>query len=193
MAWPAQFESPDDLEQAELEIRAAVLDCFLSQASDARFGFTEDVAHIRKRYPDKATKWLTFSTIIDPDVADPVAEAEKPLDQQQRLNRYFAIELNAFNRNRAQVNELWMTYNMIISFGVKDEYKSDPARNSSDELTALNLRFYAFLANNPDLGLGKGISHQHLRQQSRRFSLADAQGRAANIIDDSLTVILEVC
>lgn len=184
MALPEDYDTPEGEEQAELEIRKAIVDCFLAVAENERFGFTATLAHDRLRYPDRNNVWEEIATIVDPDTADEDAE------KRTRLLRYFAVSLVGFSRT---LRELSFRYAIKLSFGFKDVYKTDENRNSSDELTALLVQYQKYLANNLNLGLDDRVAHQYLNCGNVRFVLKDAQGNAVQVTDNTLTVILEVC
>jgi hypothetical protein len=184
MALPNDYDSPLGEEEAELEIRKAIVECFLSVAGNPRFGFDSDHAHTRLRYPDKNSTWEFVASIVDPDTAsaDPT--------EQTRLVRYFAVALVGVART---LKELTLRYAIKISFGFKDVYASNVNLNSSDELTACLMQYQKFLANNLNLGLDDRVSHQYLTTTNVRFVLKDAQGSAVQVSDNTLNVILEVC
>lgn len=184
MALPVDYDSPEGEEQAELEIRKALVGCFLAVAGNDRFGFDADHAHERLRYPDKNDTWEFIATIIDPDTED--ADAEK----QTRLLRYFAVAHVGFS---ATLRELTLRYSIKVSFGFKDVYASDENRNSSNEISACLMQFQKYLRNNQNLGLDDRVSHQNLVGNSILFIPKDAQGNAIHIANTTLNVILEVC
>lgn len=184
MPLPNDYDSPLGEEQAELEIRKAIVECFLVIGGDPRFGFDADHAHERLRYPDSNTTWEFLATIVDPDTASAQPE------EQTRLVRYFAVSLVGFART---LRELTFRYAIKVSFGFKDVYASDDTRNSSNELTACLVQYQKFLANNLNLGLDDRVSHKYLVLDNVRFVLKDAQGSAVQVSDNRLDVILEVC
>lgn len=184
MALPNDYDTPLGEEQAELEIRKAIVECFLSVAGNARFGFDVTHAHERMRYPDKNDTWEFIATIIDPDTAD--ADAEK----QTRLLRYFAVQHVGFS---ATLRELTLRYAIKLSFGFKDVYATDANRNSSDELSACLMQYQKFLRNNLNLGLDDRVSHQYLVCDNIFFIPKDVQGNSLQIANNRLNVILEVC
>jgi len=185
MALPEDYNSQDGEEEAEFEIRQAIVECFVTSA--AKFGFTSDLAHPRPRYPRTDETWFAIGTIEDPDTAD-----AETAEGKARLTRYFSVKFRGFRRT---LTELTLRYELIISFGFKDEYEHPDlaGQNSHDELAGCSMRFGRFLAENLNLGLDDRVSHTYLDMYGGDFIPLDDQGSSAETLLGRLEVQLLVC
>lgn len=185
MPLPEDYNSQDGEEEAEIVIRQAIADCFL--VAGTPYGFTSSLVHARPRYPRNDTVWYTIGTIPDPDTVD----AETP-EGVQRLTRFFSVKFAGFKRT---LTELILRYEIVISFGFKDEYSHPDlaGQNSHDQLAGCSIRFGRFLAENLNLGLDDRVTHTYLDIFGRDFIPLDEQGNAAEALAGRLEVVLEVC
>lgn len=182
---PDDYNDQDGEEAAELIIREAIAACFL--ATSAKFGFTDDLVHARPRFPRTDAKWLEIGTIADPDTI-----AASTDEGKARLTRYFSVKFRGFRR---ALRQLTLRYDIVISFGFKDEYLA-PAlagQNSHDQLAGCSVRFGRYLADNLNLGLDDRVTHTFLEIYNNDTLRLDKQGNAAEILYGRLDVTLEVC
>lgn len=184
MPLPADYDSPQGEADAEVAVREAIRDIFLGVAG--AYGYTSAHCHTTPRYPDTIDEWNAIATIVDPDTEPEATEGER------RLTRYFSVVYAGMSR---VLSELTLRYDVHVSMGFKDEYQRAPAgRRSYDEIVALNMKFGKTLADNQELGLDDRCSHTFLQAPLRpRWTPEDDQGNPTVTIDNTLSVVLQVC
>jgi len=177
---PEDYDSPAGEAEANKAIKEALGACFLTVGGS--FGFTAELVHSRPRYPRTDALWEVVGTILDPDSAD----GEAPT----RLTRYCSFKFSGFRRAG---KELTVRYQMVLSFGFKDEYVGDPTKNTYDEMEDCLFQYGKFLADNPNLGLDDRVTHRQLEVIADDFLPASKQGDANVIYYSRIEVVLNVC
>lgn len=180
MPLPDDYDSPDGEAEAELVIRQTLGERFLEMGSE--FGFTEELVHDRPRYPRLDSVWESIGTIEDPETTGN--------DSQSRLTRYCSFKFKGFREAGEQ--ELLLFYEFNLSFGFKDEYATDPTKNSTNDMVACAMKFRRHLKSNKNLGLDDRVT---LRQFEVYESLPilDKQGVTDTVLFGRLEVMLNVC
>lgn len=184
MALPTDYDDMDGMVLAELAIRTAIRDCFVNVS--APYLYDVNHSHIAPRFVDTDAEYSAIAEVDDPDTA-----AQAPADRR-KLVRYFQV---IYAGHKWTARELTLHYEVSISMGFKDEYATAPAgRRSYDELTALNMRFGKYLADNQNLGLDDRVSHLFLQTPQRpTWTPEDPQGAATVTMNNTLAVVLQVC
>jgi len=180
VALPDDYDTPEGEALAEAEIRKALGACFLLIGVD--YGFTADLVHDRPRYPRSDEAWKAIGTIEDPDTTNG--------DTQASLTRYCSFKFAGFRRAG---KELTIRYSMVTSFGFKDEYDSDPTKNTYGDAAACLVRFGKSLADNPNLGLDDRVTHRQLEIFADEWLPMSKQGDADVIYYGRIEVVLNVC
>jgi hypothetical protein len=177
---PDDYDSPAGEAAASVAIKGALGACFLIIGGS--FGFTTELVHDRPRYPRTDEQWEAVGTIVDPETENG--------DIPTRLTRYCSFKFSGFRRAG---KELTIRYQMVLSFGFKDEYASDPTKNSYADIESCLFQYGKFLADNPNLGLDDRVTHRQLEVLADEFLPASKQGDANIIYYSRIEVVLNVC